>query len=96
MLELTDRNLAWQHLLLTEEVANSKMSVSMLEVCNIEWAKKMTIPIGKTFKMPVLAAAIKSVDTARFDDVCQCELVNKTGAVSCLLHRNLIFCCCSC
>ena len=62
MVELTDRNLAWQHLLRTEEVTNCENSVSMLDIYNIEWAKKKTVKTGLTFKMPMLAAAIKSVD----------------------------------
>jgi hypothetical protein len=37
----------------------------------------------------MLAAAIKSVDTSGFDDVCQSQLVDATGEVFCLLQRDL-------
>lgn len=72
MLELTDRNLAWQNVLQNEEVVNS--SVSLLDVYNIEWAKKRKIPNGRTFKLPMLAAAIKSVDTSGLEEVSQSHL----------------------
>ena len=72
MLELTDRNLAWQNILQNEEVTNS--SVSLLDVYNIEWAKKRKIPNGRTFKLPMLAAAIKSVDTSGLEEVSQSHL----------------------
>jgi len=89
-LELTDGNLAWQHLHVTEEVDQSKISVSLLDVYNIECAKRKTIKIGRSFKIRILAAAIKSVDTTGFDDVCQCKLVDETSAVLFLLYCGLI------
>ena len=61
-LELTDRNLAWQHLLRTEEIASQENSGSMLNVYNIGWAKAKQIQTGLTFKMPILVGAIKSID----------------------------------
>ena len=42
----------------------------MLSIYNIEWAKKKIVHAGRTFKMPMLAAAVKSVDlTAGLDPV---------------------------
>ncbi len=87
-LELTDRNLAWTNLLCNEEVAKS--SLSLLDVYNIDWAKKRKFPNGRTFKLPMLAAAITSVDTSRFDDVWKSQLVDATAEVVCLLDRDLI------
>ena len=67
-LELTDNNLAWQHLIRSEEVASQESSGSMLCVYNIEWAKKKNVQAGLSVKIPMLAAAIKSVDmTAGLD-----------------------------
>jgi hypothetical protein len=62
ILELTDRNLAWQHLLRTEEMASEENTGSMLNVYNIGWAKAKQIQTGLTFKMPILVGAIKSID----------------------------------
>ncbi len=87
-LELTDRNLAWQHLLQTEEVASCENSIMLLDVYNIEWAKKKTVKTGITFKMPMLAAAIKSVKISGFDSY-ECELLDPTGTVCCLFHPDL-------
>jgi hypothetical protein len=52
----------------------------MFDVYNIEWAKKKTLKTGMTFKMPTLAAAIKSVNITSFNSY-KCELVDPNGAV---------------
>lgn len=72
MFELRDGNLAWMHLHVTEEVTQSEILVSLLDVYNIEWAKRKKIKIGRLFNIPILALAIKSVDNAGFDNVCHC------------------------
>jgi len=50
----------------TEEVASSEKSgTSLTDKYNIEWAKKKSVPPGMTFKMPMLVAAIRSVDLTK-------------------------------
>jgi hypothetical protein len=60
----------------------------MFDVYNIEWAKKKTLKTSMTFKMPTLAAAIKSVNITGFNSY-KCKPIDPNGAVCCLFHPDL-------
>jgi hypothetical protein len=60
----------------------------MFDVYNIEWAKKKTLKTSMTFKMPTLAAAIKSVNITGFNSY-KCKPIDPNGAVCCLFYPDL-------